>query len=209
MNLQARTKANGVVAMVLCAALMVASLPTQSAMAQGQPTFNGCGGDATALGPCVGTNSWDGGVGPGCGACGNIGNVTYTFSGGSCEGMTPGPCGTNNCATCNVPTQSVDGYTAVPNSTLYIAGCFGAAVGASVGITVIVCLVACCGTTGVTTGGIGTCAGGGCFALCGLVGGGLSTAALACIYGKCANTCKYTGTATNGNTTACGAAGVV
>lgn len=203
MHLNKKHRANDFLVIPTCLVLMMGSLPTNSVLAQGAPSWSGCGGDPTQVGPCVGPNSWNGGVGMGCGKCGQAEDVVYTFTGGTCQGYTPGPYGTNNCTTCTAPTQQIDGYVSLPRSTLAFAACVSAATAGAIGLTGVACILSCCGITGFTTAGFGTCAGGACFGICGVLVGGLSGAALAEILGCCEFYCQYTGSSTGGSTTAC------
>jgi len=174
------------------------TLMVRSARA-GQPTFSGCGGAAGNVGPCVGANAWDSGVGNGCALCGNNGNISFSFAGGSCIGTDPLPSGVFNCTQCSMPATSTDVYLSTPKSTWDTIMCFAAVTGISIGFWGAVCLIGCCGLSI----GVG-CVTGACFALCGLIlVGGLTGIALSCAWGRCTYTCAYSVTFTSGSATAC------
>ncbi len=171
--------------------------------AQTAPTFTGCGGANTNVGPCAGTNTWSGPTGNGCPtliSCNSMSNITYTFTGGSCTGTDTLPTGVLNCKQCTVPTNQTDIYLSTAASTLGALGCFTAVTGANIGFWGTLCILGCCGVT------IGTgCITGACFAGCGiiLIGAG-TTISVSCVWSYCQYNCAFSVSNATGSTTACG-----
>lgn len=166
----------------------------------GMPNGGPRPGNNDAKGPCTdpGTATSSG---IGNGYCGRCGNLTWTYTGGSCAGTSQAEA--NDCNDCNTPTTFVQNFVSTPVGSLTYAACFAAGV-ACMTVSGILDIIGGSVCAGVCVGSWWTW-GASCWACITGEAALVSTGAAvcACTYEECIEDCDYTTTDTFGSTAAC------
>jgi len=138
--------------------------------------------DNNAKGPCNDPHSYTG-SGTGNGYCGRCGDITWTYSGGACQGTSSASC--PDCLNTQVPATIVDTYISTPVGSIMYAVCFagyGLCLATDGILDAAVCGSAC------IVGGVFTL-GASCIAC--IAGAGAIAAGCTCAYDECKEDCNY------------------